>query len=144
MYVCFVCFTSQSTAMVMSRWSVNLTTLFPGQAWLSGKPVNHAHTFTCNWHQPFLNNKRNRMTVENISRSITTKVWVGIKITNPGSAILLATNCATGVNPKPCYNEVCYRRTIGLYIAMSLYLLDYASSEASGKTVGMHLLNWLR
>ena len=26
------CFTSQSTAMVMPRWSVNLTTLFPGQA----------------------------------------------------------------------------------------------------------------
>ena len=28
---CFVCsFMSQSTAMVMSRWSVDLTTLFPG------------------------------------------------------------------------------------------------------------------
>ena len=27
-------FTSQSTAMVMSRWSIHLTTLFPWQAWL--------------------------------------------------------------------------------------------------------------
>ena len=62
---------------------------------------------------------------------------------NPGSVILLTTNCATGVDPKPCYNEVCYRRFISLYIAMSLYLLDYASSVVSGKTVRMHLLNWL-
>ena len=45
---------SQSTAMVMWRRSVHLTTLFPGQAWLSGKPVLCAQTFTCNKQQPFL------------------------------------------------------------------------------------------
>ena len=55
---CFVWgFTSQSTAMVMLRWSVHLTTLFPGQAWLSGQPVLHAHTFACNW-QAFLNQRK--------------------------------------------------------------------------------------
>ena len=35
-FVLFWGFTSQSTAMVISRWSVHLTTFFPGQAWLSG------------------------------------------------------------------------------------------------------------
>ena len=49
------CFMSLSTDMVMSRQSVHLTTLFPGQAWLSVLPVLCAHTFACNWQQPFLN-----------------------------------------------------------------------------------------
>ena len=34
-FVCFVCFVAlrpKSTAMVIARWSVHLTTLFPGQA----------------------------------------------------------------------------------------------------------------
>ena len=37
--------------------------------------------------------------VENISRSISTKVWdrVGIKLASPGSAVGLATDCATGL-----------------------------------------------
>ena len=47
--VCFVCgLTSQSTAMVMSRWSNNLTTLFLGNLRLSGLPVVCAHTFAWN------------------------------------------------------------------------------------------------
>ena len=32
LFVCFVAFRPKSTAMVMSVWSVHLTTLFPGQA----------------------------------------------------------------------------------------------------------------
>ena len=38
------------------------------------------------------------MTVENIPRSISTKEWgqVEIKLTTPGSAIRLSTNCAMG------------------------------------------------
>ena len=66
--VCFCLFwlcLMQSTAMVMSRWSVHLTTLFPGQAWLSGWPVLHAHTFACNWQQPFFNHQKE----ENDSRN---------------------------------------------------------------------------
>ena len=39
---------SQSTAVVMSRWSNNLTTLFLGKLRLSGLPVVCAHTFACN------------------------------------------------------------------------------------------------
>ena len=46
--------TSQSTAMVMLGRPVHLTTLFPGQAWLSSSPVLYAHTFAWNWQQPFL------------------------------------------------------------------------------------------
>ena len=46
---------SQSTAMVMLRLSVHLTTLFPGLTWLSSKPVLCAHTFACYRQQPFLN-----------------------------------------------------------------------------------------
>ena len=45
----------ESTAMVMSGWSVHLTTSFTGQAYISGLPVLCAHTFACNWQKPFLN-----------------------------------------------------------------------------------------
>ena len=86
---------SQSTAMVMSRRSVHLTTLFPGQAWLSGIQVFCAHTFSCNWQQPFLNAsaKGNRMTVEIISWSISTKVWdrARIKLATPRYTVTHAT-----------------------------------------------------
>ena len=35
--------------------SVNLTTLFPTQAWLIHQPVLCEDTFACNWHKHFLN-----------------------------------------------------------------------------------------
>ena len=45
-------FTSQSTAIVMLRQSVHLTTLLPGQAWLKDQPVLPAHTFA--WASQFV------------------------------------------------------------------------------------------
>ena len=59
-----------STNMVISVRSVNLTTLFPGQAWTRDLPVFHGHTFTCNW-QPFLYERPEgrRMTIYIISWS---------------------------------------------------------------------------
>ena len=87
----FVALCPMSTAMVIAGRSVHLTTLFPGQAWVSGLPVICAHTFACNWQQPFLNKSAEgrRMTVEIISWSISTKVWyrAGIKLATPGSAV---------------------------------------------------------
>ena len=66
---------------------------------------NHAHTFACNWQQPFMNDSAEgrRMTVEIISWSISTKVWdrTGIELATPGSAVSFAsvsrhvTDCAT-------------------------------------------------
>ena len=74
-FVCFVALRPKSTAMVMAGRSVH--TLFPGQAWTSSKPELRAHTFACNWQQPFLNDSAEgrRMTVEIISWSISMKVW---------------------------------------------------------------------
>ena len=89
-FVClFCCLHPKSTAMVMARQSVHLTTHFP------------AHTFACNWQQPFLNDSAEgrRMTVRIISWSIYTKVWD--LAATPGSAVKLTsvarhfTICAT-------------------------------------------------
>ena len=101
----FVALRPKSTAMVIAGRSVHLTTLFPGQAWTSRLPVICAHTFACNWQQPFLNESAEgrRMTVEIISWSISTKVWdrAGIELATPGSAVRHAsvarhfTDCAT-------------------------------------------------
>ena len=103
--VCFLALHPKSTAMVIAGRSVHLTTPFPGQAWTSSLPVLRAHTFACNWQQPFLNDSAEgrRMTVEIISWSISTKVWdrAGIELATPGSAVRLAsvarhvTDCAT-------------------------------------------------
>ena len=41
----------KSRAIVMSRWSVNLTTIFLGKLTLSGYPVILAHTFAIKWPQ---------------------------------------------------------------------------------------------
>ena len=73
---CFVALRPKWTAMVMAGRSVHLTTLFPGQG---EQAVLCAHTFSCNWQQPFLNESAEgrRMTVEIISWSISTKVWNG-------------------------------------------------------------------
>ena len=101
----FVALRPKSTAMVIAGRSVHLTTRFPGQAWTSGLPVIPAHTFACNWQQPFLNESAEgrRMTVEIILWSISTKVWdrAGIELATPGSAVRHAsvarhvTDCAT-------------------------------------------------
>ena len=71
----------------------------------------HMYTLACNWQQPFLNDSAEwrRVIVENISWSISTKVWdqAGIKLATPGSAVRLAsvarhiTDCATRPGPTP-------------------------------------------
>ena len=75
----------------MTGRSVHLTTLFPGQAWTSGWPILHAHTFACNWQKPFLNDSAEgrRMTVGMISWSTSKKVWdwAGIKLATSGTAV---------------------------------------------------------
>ena len=112
MFCLFWCFTSQSTVMVMGGRSVHLITLFPGQVWTSGSPVICAHTFACNWQQPFLNQSAEgrRMTVEIISWSLSTKVWdlAGIELVTPGSAVRRTsvvrhvTDCAR----RPCISSM--------------------------------------
>ena len=104
-FVCFVALPPKSTAMVIAGRSVHLTTLFPGQAGTRGWPVIRAHTFACNWQQPFLNESAEgkRVIVEIISWSTSTKVWdqTGIELATPGSAVRHAsvarhiTDCAT-------------------------------------------------
>ena len=58
-----------------------------------------AHTFACNWQQPFLDESAEgrRLTVEIISWSISTKVWnqAGIKLGAPESSVRHITDCAT-------------------------------------------------
>ena len=63
----------------------------------------HSHTFACNCQQPFLNRRKGRMTVENSSWSISTKLWgwTGIKLTTPGSAIRLG-NLRLGTESTYC------------------------------------------
>ena len=89
-HVCFTLvwlFTSQSTAMVMSRWSVQLTTLFARASLttVSDLPVLRAHTIACHWQQPLWISGREEI----ISRSISTKVWewARIELATPGSAV---------------------------------------------------------
>ena len=82
----------------MSGWSFHLTTLFSGQAWLSGWTVLYAHTFACNSQQPFFESAEGRGGRRNYLRSISTKVWVrtGIK--------LYPWNCSqAGICSQTCY-----------------------------------------
>ena len=95
--------------MVIVGRSVNLTTLFSWASLNKQLTSNRAHTFACNWQQPFMNDSAEgrRMTVEIISWSISTKVWdrAGFKLATPGSAVSFAsvtghvTDCATGPGP---------------------------------------------
>ena len=137
--------------MVMARRSVHLTTLFPGQAWTSGLPIIRAHTFACNWQQPFLNESAEgrRMTVEIISWSTSTNVWdqARIELATPGSAVRHAsvarhvTDCAMrpGIKITPvklnCYmwgisqrldqlNNLFYRPEITLWSWISVRHID--------------------
>ena len=112
LFVCFVALHPKSTDMVMAGRSVHLPTLFAWQAWTGSQPVLHAHTFACNWKQPFLNDsvEGRRMIVEIISWSISKKVWdrAGIELATTGSAVRLAsvarhvTDCATRPSSKTC------------------------------------------
>ena len=103
--VCFVALRPKSTAMVIAGRSVHLTTLFSWASLNKQLTSNRAHTFACNWQQPFMNDSAEgrRMTVEIISWSISTKVWdrAGVELATPGSAVSFAsvtrhvTDCAT-------------------------------------------------
>ena len=119
---CFVALRPKSTAMFIVGRSVLLTTLFRGQAWTSRQPVIRAHTFACNWQQPFLNESAEgrRMTVEIISWSISTKVWdrTVIELVTPGSAVRHAsvarhvTDCTTWPGIKQsCMKYIFLHRT---------------------------------
>ena len=91
LFVCFVALRPKSTAMVIAGRSVHLTTLFSWASLNKQLTSNRAHTFACNWQQPFMNDSAEgrRMTVEIISWSISTKVWdwAGIELPTPGSAV---------------------------------------------------------
>ena len=112
MFVCFVALRPKSTAMVIAGRSVHLTTLFSWASLNKQLTSNRAHTFACNWQQPFMNDSAegSRMTVEIISWSISTKVWdrAGIELTTPGSAVSFAsvtrhvTACATRPSKHMC------------------------------------------
>ena len=105
LFVCFVALRPKSTAMVIAGRSVHLTTPFSWASLNKQLTSNRAHTFACNWQQPFMNDSAEgrRMTVEIISWSISTKVWdrAGIELATPGSAVSFAsvtrhvTDCAT-------------------------------------------------
>ena len=105
LFVCFVALRPKSTAMVIAGRSVHLTTLFSWASLNKQLTSNRAHSFPCNWQQPFMNDSAEgrRMTVEIISWSISTKVWdrAGIELATPGSAVSFAsvtrhvTDCAT-------------------------------------------------
>ena len=105
LFVCLPALRPKSTAMVIAGRSVHLTTLFSWASLNKQLTSNRAHTFVCNWQQPFMNDSAEgrRMTVEIISWSISTKVWdrAGIELATPGSAVSFAsvtrhvTDCAT-------------------------------------------------
>ena len=89
--LCLVwCFKSHSTAMVMSRRSVHLTTLFSSARLTSTSRTN-------SWISG-----RRRMITEIILWSSFTKVWdrAGIELGTPGSAVRLTTDCPVGLSYK--------------------------------------------
>ena len=105
-FVCFCCFTSHVNSYGHCRTVSSLNHTFSWEGLSKRLTVICAHTFACNLQQPFLNESAEgrRMTVEIISRSISTKVWdrAGIELATPGSAVRHAsvarhaTDCATG------------------------------------------------
>ena len=102
---CIVALRPKSTAMVIAGRSVHLTTLISWASLNKQLTSNRAHTFACNWQQPFMNDSAEgrRMAVKIISWSISTKVWdrAGMELATPGSAVSFAsvtrhvTDCAT-------------------------------------------------
>ena len=93
--------------------------------WKSG------HTFACNWHKHFLESAEGmRMTLENISWSISTKVWdqAWFKLATPGSTMGLATDCATRPS---AFKERLYAYTISTEITLAR---NYNASLKLSKT----------
>ena len=105
--------TPQSTAMVMLRSSIHLTiwscqdgqfTYYQKPRFFLGKLEEAVNQYFVHIHWLVTDNNpssiswRRRMALEIISWSISTKVWgqAGIKLATPGSAVELATDCATG------------------------------------------------
>ena len=84
----FCCFTSQ-----VNSYGHGVTVSSPNHTFFLGRlEQTVAHTFACNWQQPFLNESAEgkRMTLEIISWSISTKVWdqAGIELATPGYVML--------------------------------------------------------
>ena len=144
-FVCFVCFVAlrpKSTAMVIAGRSVHLTTLFSWASLNKQLTSNRAHTFACDWQQPFMNDSAEgrRMTVEIISWSISTKVWdrAGIELATPGFAVSFAsvtrhvTNCTT----RPGYGLFeTHRRHCMVSLIKTLYpLLKTCSTQEDRKS----------
>ena len=82
---------SQSTAMVMLRQSVHLTTLFPGQAWLSGLNQYFVHILWLvtdnnpSWISRREENGSRNYCMINLHQSMGP--GRGIKLATPGSAV---------------------------------------------------------
>ena len=103
--VCFCCFTSQVNSYGHCGTVSSPNHTFSWAGLNKRLTSNCAHTFACNWQQPFLNESAEgrRMTVEIISWSISTKVWyrAGIELATPGIAVRHAsvarhvTDCVT-------------------------------------------------
>ena len=101
----FCCFTSHVNSYGHCRTVSSLNHTFSWAGLNKRLTSNCAHTFACNWQQPFLNKSAEgrRMTVEIISWSISTKVvyQARIELATPWSAVRHAsvarhvTNCAT-------------------------------------------------
>ena len=101
----FCCFTSQVNSYGHCDTVSSPNHTFSWAGFNKRLTSNCAHTFACNWQQPFLNESAEgrRMTVEIISWSISTKVWdrAGIELATPGIAVRHAsvarhvTDCAT-------------------------------------------------
>ena len=66
---CIVALRPKSTAMVIAGRSVHLTTLISWASLNKQLTSNRAHTFACNWQQPFMNDSAEgrRMAVKIIS-----------------------------------------------------------------------------
>ena len=119
--------------MVIAGRSVHLTTLFSWASLNRQLTCNRAHTFVCNWQQPFMNDsaEKRRMTVEIISWSISTKVWdrAGIELATPGTAVSFAsvtrhvTDCATrpGESCMTRFMKVMYILICKSYVRLDLW-----------------------
>ena len=94
LFVCFCCFTSQVNSYGHCGTVSSPNHTFSWASLNKQLTSNRAHTFACNWQQPFMNDSAEgrRMTVEIISWSISTKVWdrAGIELATPGSAVSFA------------------------------------------------------
>ena len=135
-FVClFGCFTSQVNSYGHGGTVSSPNHTFSWAGLNKRLTIIRAHTFACNWQQPFLNKSAEgrRMTVEIISWSISTKVWdqTGIELATPGSAVRHAsvarhvTDCATRTGN--CYSKT---GTSLSYLSLHHTKLDSAPGAA--------------